>query len=149
MSIISDITKFEAEHFIISSLCFLAMFSPGMLALTVYFPAQFMEISSLKLILISFAIGIPLAVPHVVGAALVVSQISGEFTQQEKYKVVPWLATIIGTFVSALFSYFLIAVAFLLGVGLKFFIVMVAVALCIAFCAWVFLHSKARNDKKA
>ena len=134
MNILENIKILESEHYILVTLCFLAMFSPGMLCLLLFFPAEFMEISTLKLVLISFAVAIPLAIPHIIGAGVLLATFDA--SPVEKIKMVPVLGTIIGALVATFCSYFLIAIAYLIGIDIKTFVLMVLLLEAVAVVAW-------------
>jgi hypothetical protein len=133
MDILKNLKDFEAEHFVLVALCFLAMFSPGLLVLALYFPMQFMEMSSLKLVLSSFAIGLPLSVPHIIGAGFLLS--ATKYANEEKFKFVPVMGTLFGAFAATIISYGAITLAFLIEVNFKTFVLLLIVVE-IFFCAW-------------
>lgn len=147
MRVIDSLKEFSPEHYVLVVVCFLAMFSPGLLMLGIYYPDQFMAMTSLKLVLLSFALGLPLAAPHIVGVALLFSLTN--YSAEEKLKIIPALATMLGAIIATGVSYFLIAVSFLLGLKVKVFVFSVFSVEFAICCLWVIAFKKMRKSRAA
>lgn len=145
MRIIESLKEFHPEHYVLAVVCFLAMFSPGFLILAIYYPAQFMEMTSIKLILLSFALGLPLTVPHIVGVALLFSLTNHK--AEEKFKFIPALATMFGALIATGISYFLITTSFLMDVSIKVFVLLVLSVQTLACCFWMIAFRKLRKRR--
>lgn len=136
MDIFDNLNKAEPEHFILVVLCFLSMFSPGMLGVVIYYPSAFMEMRTIKLVFLSFALSVPVVIPQIVGVGVLLS-ISDKFTTEQKFKMVPIVGTMSGAALSMIGAYILLTLAYLLNLDVKAFVLIVSLILALASFWWV------------
>lgn len=146
MDILASIKEIDAEQYVIAAVAFLAIFAPGMLAFAIMYPSAFMQVSTVKLVLVSFAVGLPLAIPSIVGVAFYIA--TQETNPDRRFAIIPPLSTILGSFFTMVWAYIFLSFAFIFGISPKVFAALALVGVVLLTVFWRYVYLRALNETK-